>query len=77
VNGDQELCQVPCPSHVSDLNFFQAQHRSLSDYEQALRRELEVLYAEGATRRPLSSLPLQAYVGGRPTVSASVERFLH
>jgi peptidoglycan/xylan/chitin deacetylase (PgdA/CDA1 family) len=76
VNGDRDLCLVPCAGHVSDLDFFHNQHRGLGDYEQALRQEFEVLHAEGASRRRMMSLPLHDFVAGRPAVSASVERFL-
>lgn len=76
VNGDKPFCLVPYIGHVNDLNFFQNQQRSLADYEQMLRQEFEVLYAEGATRRRMMSVPLHDFVAGRPAVVPSVERFL-
>jgi peptidoglycan/xylan/chitin deacetylase (PgdA/CDA1 family) len=76
VNGDRDFCLVPYIGHVNDLNFFQNQQRSLDDYEQMLRQEFEVLYAEAATRRRMMSVPLHDFVAGRPAVVPSVERFL-
>lgn len=76
VNGDHDFCLVPYMGHVNDLNFFQLQQRSLNDYEQMLRQEFEVLYAEAATRRRMMSVPLHDFVAGRPAVVPSVERFL-
>jgi peptidoglycan/xylan/chitin deacetylase (PgdA/CDA1 family) len=76
VNGEREFCLVPYMGHVNDLNFFANQQRPLADYEQMLRQEFEVLYAEGATRRRMMSVPLHDFVSGRPAVIPSVERFL-
>ncbi|WP_137128214.1 polysaccharide deacetylase family protein [Roseomonas sp. HF4] len=76
VNGDRDFCLVPYMGHVNDLNFFQNQQRGLADYEQMLAQEFEVLYAEGATRRRMMSVPLHDFVAGRPAVVPSVERFL-
>jgi hypothetical protein len=76
VNGDRDFCLVPYMGHVNDLNFFQNQQRSLADYEHMLAQEFEVLYAEGATRRRMMSVPLHDFVAGRPAVVPSVERFL-
>lgn len=76
VNGDRDFCLVPYIGHVNDLGFFQFQQRSLADYEQMLKQEFETLYAEGATRRRMMSVPLHDFVAGRPAVLPSVERFL-
>jgi peptidoglycan/xylan/chitin deacetylase (PgdA/CDA1 family) len=76
VNGGRDFCLVPYMGHVNDLQFFQNQQRSLSDYEQMLRQEFEVLYEEGATRRRMMSVPLHDFVAGRPAVMKSAEAFL-
>jgi len=76
VNGDRELCLVPYMGHVNDLNFFQNQQRALGDYEQMLRQEFEVLYAEGGHRRRMMSVPLHDFVAGRPAIIPSVQRFI-
>jgi hypothetical protein len=40
--------------------------RSIADYETTLRDEFNILYAEGATRRRMMSMPLHDFVMGRP-----------
>lgn len=66
----------PYMGHVNDIDFFANQRQSLGAYETMLREEFTALYAEGARRRRMMSVPLHDYLAGRPAVSRAVDRFL-
>jgi peptidoglycan/xylan/chitin deacetylase (PgdA/CDA1 family) len=75
VNG-RDFVVSPYMGHVNDIDFFANQRQSLAAYEAMLREEFLALYAEGARRRRMMSVPLHDYLAGRPAVSRSVDRFL-
>ena len=67
---------MPYIQHINDLNSFELKERSIADYEQMLRNEFTVLYAESATRRRMMSIPLHDFVMGRPAFLPAAESFI-
>jgi peptidoglycan/xylan/chitin deacetylase (PgdA/CDA1 family) len=74
VNG-KDFAVVPYTQHLTDFTFFTLFHGDASGFAQELKREFDVLYAEGAMRRRMMAVTLHDSVA-RPSRVGALEEFI-
>ncbi len=67
---------VPYTLRCNDIGRFSSQGMTGAGFEQELKDEFDVLYAEGANRRRMMSISTHDRIGGAPAVVNALDRFL-
>ena len=67
---------VPYTLRTNDIVRFGAQGMTAAAFEQELKDEFDVLYAEGATRRRMMSISTHDRIAGAPGIINALDRFL-
>ncbi|MEH6523526.1 polysaccharide deacetylase family protein [Sulfitobacter sp.] len=67
---------VPYTLRCNDIARFSSQGMTGAGFEQELKAEFDVLYAEGADRRRMMSISTHDRIGGAPGVVNALDRFL-
>ena len=71
----KDFAVVPYTQHLTDFTFFNLFHGNADGFTQELKREFEVLYAEGAARRRMMAVTLHDSVA-RPSRVGALEEFI-
>ncbi len=64
--GDGRLVGVPYTQELNDKRAYDRQARTPEEFEAAIRRQFDVLYAEGATSGRVMAIALHPYLSGHP-----------
>lgn len=67
---------VPYTLRCNDIGRFSSQGMTTAGFEQELKDEFDVLYAEGQTRRRMMSISTHDRIGGAPGIVKALDRFL-
>ncbi len=73
---DKPFVVVPYTLRCNDIGRFSSQGMTSAAFEQELKDEFDVLYAEGAQRRRMMSISTHDRIGGAPGIVGALDRFL-
>ncbi|UWQ81471.1 polysaccharide deacetylase family protein (plasmid) [Leisingera sp. S132] len=74
--NNKPLIVVPYTLRCNDIGRFSSQGMTSAAFEQELKDEFDVLYAEGARRRRMMSISTHDRIGGAPGIVGALDRFL-
>ena len=66
LEGGKRLVSVPYSTELNDKPAFEKQMRTAREFEEMIRRQFDVLYAEGAESGRVMAIALHPYLTGQP-----------
>lgn len=64
--GSRKLVAVPYTQELNDKRAYERQGRTPAEFDAAIRRQFDVLYAEGGTSGRVMAIALHPYLSGHP-----------
>ena len=64
--GGKEIISIPYSYEVNDSPFIHYRNRTIDEFEKLIRRQFDVLYAEGATSGRVMAICIHPFIFGVP-----------
>ncbi|CAN5676533.1 polysaccharide deacetylase family protein [soil metagenome] len=74
--NNKPFAVVPYAVHTNDILNYEMRNQSTTQYLDDLKREFDMLYAEGATSRRMMAISAHDRVSGRPARAKALEEFI-